>query len=130
MSFLIAILMGSSASAESGPDQIADAYMNGIIAGKVSTAFDTLMTHSKVDELRPGDIALVKSQVEQAIDSYGAPSAFESIASKKYGSSLARLIYVTKHADVPLVWNFYFYRASDGWKLINFDFNDQFLMLE
>lgn len=47
-------------------------------------------------------------------------------------TSIVRLVYITKHTDLALVWNFYFYRAADDddWQLLNFDYNDLFQKLE
>ena len=54
------------------------------------------MTHSPVEEFKPREIALAKGQIEQAIGLYGTPSACELVSSKPYGSSIVRLIYITK----------------------------------
>jgi hypothetical protein len=127
---LVGLLLGGSAEAESQPSAIVDAYLKGLVAGNSSAAFDALMTHSRIDEIKPREIALVKGQIDQGIALYGKPSAFESVSRKPYGSSIVRLIYITKHSDVALVWNFYFYRATDDWQLLNFDFNDQLQKLD
>ena len=116
--------------AEAEPTAIVETYLKGLVAGEGATAFDSLMSHSRVDELKPREIALAKGQIQQGMSLYGKPSGFETVARKAYGSSVVRLIYITKHADLALVWNFHFYRAADDWQLLNFDFNDQLEKLE
>lgn len=128
--FLVGSLLAGSAAFAAEPSAVADTYLKGLVTGDASSAFDMLMTHSPIDELKPREIALVKGQIQQGIALYGTPSAYERVSSKPYGSSIIRLIYITKHSDLALVWNFYFYRATDDWKLLNFDFNDQFQKLD
>ncbi|MCG8588774.1 MAG: hypothetical protein MJE66_05740 [Proteobacteria bacterium] len=127
---LVGLFLGGPARADAEPSAIIDAYLKGLVSGQTSAAFDALMGHSRIDELKPREVALVKGQIQQGISLYGQPSGYESVARKPYGSSVVRLIYVTKHSDLALVWNFYFYRTANGWQLLNFDFNDQFQKLE
>jgi hypothetical protein len=128
LALLVALLLGGSARAE--PTAIIDAYMKGLVAGDTSSAFDVLMTNSRIDELKPREIGLAKGQIQQGLAVYGTPHSYERVSTKTYGSSIVRLIYVTKHSDLALVWNFHFYRATSDWQLLHFDFNDQFQKLE
>ena len=88
------------------------------------------MNHSRLDERSPGDMIGTKRQLQQTFAAHGSPIGFERIAQKAYGTSIVRLIYVAKYAEVAIVWNFYFYRASHGWDLRNFNFNDLLRELE
>ena len=127
---LVGLLLGGSAWAEAEPNSIVEVYLKGLVAGDTIGAFATLMTHSRIDYLKPRAATLLRGQTQEAISLYGTPSGYERVSRKPYGSSIVRLIYITKHSDVALVWNFYFYRAANEWQLINFDFNDLFKKLE
>jgi hypothetical protein len=127
---LVGLLLGGSAWAQTEPAAIVDAYWNGVLAGDSSAAFDTLMAHSHLDALKPREIELLKGQIQQAFSIFGAPSGYEMVSRKPYGSSVMRLVYVTKHRDLPLVWNFYFYQPTKDWQLVNLHFNDQLQNLD
>ncbi len=124
------VAMPAMAWAEAEPVAIAEAYLTQLVAKQPEKGFAELMTHSTVDEVKPREIQLLKGQIEQALSFYGAPSGFEQILDRPYGASTVRLIYITKHRDTPLVWNFFFYRTAEGWSLVTLRFSDQLQALE
>ena len=127
---LAGIFLSGTARGTAEPESVVETYMKGVLSGEAAAAFEDLMKHSRLDELKPREIELVKGQIQQGFSLYGAPSGYELVAKKVYGESIVRLIYLTKHSDLPLVWNFFFYRAADSWQLLNFDFNDQLNSLD
>ena len=126
----VAVLVATLATASPGladpsPTEILDGYFDGMVAGKVAVAFDTLMTHSKVDEMKPREIGLAKGQIQQALALYGSPNGYEQISNTRYGTFLHHYVYLSRHKDTPLIWNFYFYDGDGTWQLLLFNFNDQ-----
>ena len=128
---LSALVIPASAAEETlQPANIVDAYLTGLVSGDAAKSFDALMTHSRIDEEKPLEIGAARGQISQAMQLYGKPSGYESISEVRYGTSITRLIYITKHSDIALVWNFYFYKAESQWSLLNFDFNDRLQKLD
>jgi hypothetical protein len=123
-------LIAAPALAANDPKAVIDAFMKGFVAGSPGPAFDGLMVHSRVDELKPREIALAKGQVQQSFTLYGPALGYERVLEKTYGTSIVRLVYVTKHRENALVWNFLFYKPNTDWTLLNFDYNDQLNKLD
>lgn len=127
---IFVIAAPTAGRADSPCTGIVEQYLGRLVAGESEAAFDALMKHSRLDEAKPLEIQHIRGQIEQAFRLYGAPTAFEQVLRKQYGSSLIRLVYITKHRDLPLIWNFNFYKTGDTWLLLNFPFNDQLQQLE
>lgn len=129
----IASLILVAAPAQAGspePEELIEAFMESLVAGKVSEGFDALMKHSRIDETKPREIGLAKSRIVESFQVYQPPIGYEEVRVARMSPSLEKLTFLTKHPDMVLVWNFYFYRASDRWNLLNFDFNDKVQRLE
>ncbi|MDX1431762.1 MAG: hypothetical protein R3286_04870 [Gammaproteobacteria bacterium] len=129
-SLLLGLLVSATALAQMTPSAIADQFFKRIVAGEPGVAFDTLMGHSRLDEVEPAEISAAKGRLGEGMLLYGTPGSYEEIARKPYGDSIVRLVYITKHTDSPLVWNLYFYRASSDWQLLDFDFSQNLERLE
>ena len=60
IAFLSAALACAPALAADDPKAITDAFMQGFVSGDTGPAFDGLMAHSRIDEMKPREIALAK----------------------------------------------------------------------
>ncbi len=49
----------------------------------------------------------------------GAPVGYELIEEQEVGASMVRLLFFLKYEAKPVVWELFYYRATDNWSLIN-----------
>lgn len=103
-------------------------FLAGLLKGEIEESYDRLLSGTLL-ETKTQEIKLVKAQTHTALNMYGKLLAYEFIRQKDYGDSVVRLVYVLKTEQLPLAWEFYFYKADSEWELVNFNFNDQFDLL-
>ena len=126
----LGVAVSLSAWADTKPRELMNAYFEGLATGSYSKAFDQLMEHSILDEIKPRDIQNLKGRVEQSMSLYGTPFGYELIHERPYGSSIVNLTYITKHTDTALVWTIKFYRATEEWQIVGLWYNDKLQKLE
>jgi hypothetical protein len=128
--WLAASLAPPAAAASPEPEQLAEAFLAALDKKELEAGFAALLEHADFDEARPQETALLKTQIRTLYDLYGKTYGFEQVTEKKYGQSLRRLVYVFRFGNVPVVWNFHFYRVGESWRLLNLHANDQLQGLE
>ena len=71
--------------------------------------------------------SLLKSKElrDQYINRYGKSIGYEFIGERKAGDSILKLVYIEKTEKHVFPWTFFFYRASTGWALNSFSWDDQ-----
>lgn len=52
---------------------------------------------------------------------------YEVISIKDYGSSIQQITCVVKYSQLPLRFNFRFYKATDNWRVQDFNFQTSFM---
>ena len=107
---------------------IVESFMAGILRGEVDQSCDEIFLNSPIRESSE-KVNLIKGQIKSGIGLYGKQLDYEFIKEQEYGNSIVRLVYISKAEKLPLTWEFYFYKASSDWKLINLTFNDRFDLL-
>lgn len=108
-----------------GPRESCETFLTSIAKGDIPTAYDKLFEGSPLPAEKPQAVTLAKSQTAVALPLYGKILGFELVKEERYGSSIARFVYVLKSEKLPIEWEFYFYRPKDSWFLVNVSFNDQ-----
>jgi len=76
------------------------------------------------EELK-GSLLQSKALRDQHINRYGKSIGYEFIGERKAGDSLLKLVYIEKTEKHVFPWTFFFYRASTGWTLNSFSWDDQ-----
>jgi hypothetical protein len=88
--------------------------------GKIPEAYKTLTKGSKSIE----NIDPLVVQTEAVIEGNGMIIDSELLRTTRVGKRLLRISYLT-HGDIyPMQWNFYCYRSSAGWQVLDITVNN------
>ena len=117
-----------SAFLKSDYENAVEDFLETIIKGDVDNAYDNLLKGTLLAD-RVESVQLQKQQTAQLFDSYGKMLGFEQTKKQQYGQSLVRLVYILKCEKMPVVWEFYYYKASNKWQLISLKSRDRLDML-
>ena len=88
--------------------------------GKVKNAYEALTKGSK----SINDIAPLVKQTEAVIVGNGQIIDAELLRSTRVGKRLVRISYLTHGEIYPMQWNFYCYRSSGGWQVLDITVNN------
>ena len=122
------VLCSAAVPQKSDYQKKAETFLAGIIKGEIDESYDKFFSNTML-ESKPQQVKLAKGQTHAAINMYGKLLDYEFIKQQKYGDSIVRLVYVLRCEQLPFTWEFYFYKAVSGWKLVQFNFNDKFDLL-
>jgi hypothetical protein len=125
---VIGVLACSAFIGKGGYEKSIEQFLSDIINGDVEKAYNELLSGTLLAE-RAKAIDQQKQQTSQLFDSYGKLLGFESVKKESFGKSLVRLVYTMKCEKMPLVWEFYYYKADKDWQLISLKSRDTFDML-
>ena len=123
--FVLFNLSPTLASANEASD-LPESFIKLILEGKVSNAVDQYFSSNPLMSQQTQQIQMVKTQIEGAFQVIGKPFSFEIIAVDDLAPSLRRFVFITKHENNPLTWEFYVYKPKDKWIAANMNFNDNF----
>ncbi|MEO8204618.1 MAG: hypothetical protein ABI615_00455 [Chthoniobacterales bacterium] len=104
-------------------DAAIDNFFLAIEAGQIDLAYERLVFGSIYAE-RAEDVITLKKKTAEALKAYGLVSAYELVEEKKVGDTLVRRTYLSRGEKLPLRWRFYYYKAKDTWKLVDFRVDD------
>ena len=112
--------VASSALGEDVMYRRLDQFFNLVSENKVKSAYETLTKGSKsISDIKP-----LVSQTEAVIKGNGQIIDAELLRTSRVGKRLVRISYLT-HGDVyPMQWNFYCYRSSGGWQVLDITVNN------
>ena len=125
---LILILCSAFISSKTDYKKETATFLASIIKGEVDKAYDELLSNSLLAN-KLEEVKLQKEKTKTAITLYGKLIGYESVKTQKYGNSIVRLVYVLRCERMPVVWEFYFYKAASDWKLTSVKFNDEYDLL-
>ncbi len=101
-----------------------------IAAGNLDEAFKIMKLYTSVDPAEIDNIVIqCKTSMEKHEEKDGASIGYELVDSKKIGDSLLRFRYIMKGEKHLILWEFYFYKAREGWILDSFNWNDSYRAL-
>jgi len=88
--------------------------------GKVKSAYEALTKGSKsINDIKP-----LVTQTEAVIVGNGQIIDAELLRSTRVGKRLVRISYLTHGEVYPMQWNFYCYRSSGGWQVLDITVNN------
>ncbi len=87
-------------------------------------AYNELTKGTKIGE-KPEEVQALKTKTQQAIDMFGEVTGSELIGVKFVGTHLLNATYLSLGKALPLRWRFYFYKAPEGWRLIDIRVDDR-----
>jgi hypothetical protein len=108
------------------PQEFVEQFFSQIRGGKIAEGYDGLFAGSGIPATKPQAFELIKTQTSGFLPMYGRILGYEKIKEEKFGTSVARLVYILKSENAPTVWEFFFYKPNTNWFLGNVLFNDQF----
>lgn len=105
-------------------------FLVGIVNGEVDKSCDEVLSGSRLAS-NSQVVKLLKDEAQKALNTYGKAVSYEFIKEQKYGDSIIRLVYIVKCKQIPLIWEFYFYKAASNWELqtVSVNFKGQYGLL-
>lgn len=105
-------------------DKVSDFFMSQILAGEVPSAFALISAYLGVD-LAPFEERGKKAELNlnQLNSSLGKPLSYALLEKQAVGEHFYKLIYLLKYESAALVWEINYYQPSEGWKLVDVNFN-------
>ena len=125
---VIGLLACSAFIGKGGHEKATEKFLSDIVNGEVDKAYNELLSGTML-AARADAIELQKQQTSQLFDAYGKLLGSELVKKQPFGKSLVRLVYIMKCEKMPLVWEFYYYKADKQWQLISLKSRDTFDML-
>ena len=110
------------------PSEAMDIFFLALKDGQVDAAYDALVKGTIIAERRE-DVSGLKRRTQEALDSYGPVSGYETVDEKIVGTSLLRHTCISLNSDLPLRWRFYFYKSEGAWKLVDLRVDDALVEL-
>jgi hypothetical protein len=115
---------GVSDASPAQPEPIASAFLEHVGKGEVDGAMGSLPLCAAL-AAKTQQLTLLKGQINTSLSLYGGYLGIEKVRMTEYSPSLLRVVYIMKREQGFLVWNFYFYRATDRWEVTALFFSDQ-----
>ncbi|MFT6028479.1 MAG: hypothetical protein ACI8O8_000203 [Oleiphilaceae bacterium] len=105
-------------------NKVSDFFMSQILTGETSSAFSLISVYLGVDAAS-FDERGKKAEVSlnQLNSSLGKPLSYALLEKQAVGEHFYKVIYLLKYDSAALVWEINFYQPSDGWKLVDINFN-------
>ncbi|MBA7670139.1 hypothetical protein ES703_78282 [subsurface metagenome] len=105
-------------------------FLVGIVNGEVDKSWDEVLSGTPIAS-NSQVVKLLKEEVQTALNTYGKAVSYEFIKEQKYGDSIIRFVYIVKCKQIPLIWEFYFYKAASDWELktVSVNFKGQYDLL-
>jgi hypothetical protein len=98
-------------------------FLDDIVKGEVEKAYNELLSQTLLAQ-RVDAIEQQKQQTSQFFDTYGKLLGSELVIKQELGKSVVRLVYILKCEKMPVVWEFYYYKADKDWLLISLKSRD------
>ncbi len=119
------LAFASAAGFAQTPSESADVFLAQVATAKSDEAIDTLFAASGIADLKPQAITALKGQIKMAMGLYGKSIGFEKAREENISPSVKRLVYIQKFENLPVAWEFYFYKPKDTWIINSLNFQDQ-----
>jgi len=126
--FLGVVLCGAAVPQKTSYEKKIDKFLAGITKGEIEKSYDALFANTVIESKKQAVQAL-KGHTRTLINLHGKPKYSELIKQQNYGDSIVRLVYILKCENVPLIYEFYFYKATLDWKLVNVGVADELALL-
>jgi hypothetical protein len=128
VAFLGLMLCSAAVPKESDYQTRAEVFLAGIIEKEVDKSYDELFSNSLIAS-KAQMVKLQKENTWAVLNTYGELLGYEFVKQQEYGDSVVRLVYVLKCEQVPLIWEFYFYKPVSDWTLVNIAFDTKYDLL-
>ena len=111
-------------------DKVCDTFMKLFTEGKTHEALrllkqNTVMTPSSIDTLQ----VTIDNQMDNYFPAYGKMLSYEFITERKIKDFIAKRFYILKFDKYYLKFDFTLYKASSGWTVTNFKYDEELIEL-
>ncbi len=111
-------------------DKVCDTFMKLFSEGKTHEALqllkqNTVMTPSSIDTLQ----VTIDNQMDNYFPAYGKMLSYEFITERKIKDFIAKRFYILKFDKYYLKFDFTLYKASSGWTVTNFKYDEELVEL-
>lgn len=117
---------GSPLPPQAEPTKMVAGFFTELELNRVDVGYDELLRGSKIAEVTH-DVELLKGKTKEAISNFGEIIGYELIQKKQVGDHLLNLTYISTGKNYPIRWRFYFYKATDTWRLIDIRISDRLM---
>jgi hypothetical protein len=108
------------------PAKMVPIFFKQLELNRVNGAYDELLRGSKIAEVKE-DVDNLKGKTREAIRNFGDIIGYELVQSKPVGGHLLSLTYLSIGKNYPIRWRFFFYKATDSWRLIDIRISDRLM---
>lgn len=122
------VLCGVAVPKQSDCQKKAEMFLAGMLKGEIDKSYDEILP-KWLKEAKPQEVQASKSQTKATLDTQGKLLDYEFIKQQQYGDCIVRLVYVLKSERVPFTWEFYFYKTSSDWSLVNIKLSQEYDLL-
>ncbi len=126
--FLGLVLCSAAVPEKDDYQMRAEIFLAGIIEKEVDKSYDELFSNSLIAS-KAQMVRLQKENTLTILNMYGELLSYDFVKQQKYGDSVVRLVYVLKCEQVPVIWEFYFYKPVSDWTLVNIAFDTKYDLL-
>ena len=130
---VVAVFLGLVLCSAAVPEKVdyqtrAEIFLAGIIEKEVDKSYDELFSNSLIAS-KAQMVRLQKENTLTILNMYGELLSYDFVKQQKYGDSVVRLVYILKCEQVPVIWEFYFYKPVSDWTLVNIAFDTKYDLL-
>ena len=102
---------------EDGPQQHAEAVLDGLVRGDNERAFELFFSKGRYPK---NTLEKIRFDYFQVVKQQGEPSGFEKIFEHRAGTSIRRLKYVLLFRTTIYMFDLYYYNTGKDWQLKSF----------
>ena len=106
------------------PSKLIEDFFGHLKTNSVDAAYTSLLRGSKIAESKE-DVATLKNKTLEALRAFGDIHSFDLISTKQVGGHLFSATYIAAAKNYPIRWRFFFYKATDVWKLVDIRIDDR-----
>jgi hypothetical protein len=103
------------------PSKIISDFFVNISKNKSDQAIDNLMDSNPELKREKNQIYTLKSQLKNYPNFQGEYQFNELFCKQKIGEHLVNYIYLVGYKDSPMLFNFWFYKSTDTWRIKSID---------
>ncbi|MDD5063803.1 MAG: hypothetical protein PHQ35_03455 [Phycisphaerae bacterium] len=122
------VLCGAAFPKKPDCKKTVETFLAGVLKGEIDKSYDEIIPES-LKEAKPQEVQALKSQTKTTLDARGKLLGYEFVKQQQYGDCIVRLVYILKTEHMPITWEFYFYKASSDWILVNIKYSDEYDLL-
>lgn len=115
-----------SASDGDAVSAIAKATMDGIKAGKSSSALDAFFGKSELMRSKASELKMLASQIDSLFSIYGPITTCQLVEEQVIGSLVSNRLYLCQHTNYITRWKLLMAKTPSGWIGANLSYDDKF----